>query len=116
MSPKTKYVVGLGAAAVSGAAVAQTDPFVDLLRAFSDLIDRHGLPVAISAVCVIASLWLIAYLLKHIFERHEAEVTRLVGLRDQLWDQYLSEKPSSQASPGPAAKPRPKQTTKRRRS
>lgn len=110
MSSRVKYGTGLVAAALGGAAAAQTDPFLDILRAFSDLIDRHGLPVAIAAVSVVGSLWLIGYLLNHIFERHEAEVNRLADLRDQLWSQYLSEKPSS-LPPVSKAETKPRKAT-----
>ena len=92
----TATAAGGAIAGASGVALAKDH---DLARhvfdSFIQILDKHGLPVAVCCFLITATVFFCWYLLRKLIQSKDAEIARLVQLRDQLWDQFLKERPSS---------------------
>jgi len=88
-------VVGLGAGAATSDAT-WADHLVDVLK---EVLDEHGLAVALVGILVPAALWLVYFLLKATLERSDDEIERLVDERNRLWDVVLEKRPTSTTTP-----------------
>ena len=89
------FLGGAASGAFAGASAADTEFHREVFRALVDILDKHGLPVALSFGLVLATVALVYYLLNKLIEGQNAEIRRLAGLRDELWEQYIRERPSS---------------------
>ena len=83
-----------------GAVAAKADWLKELVDAFRDTLDDHGLAVALVVVLVPAVLWLVRYLLVEIIKTKNDEIDRLIKERDRFLDQILQKPPSSRAKGG----------------
>lgn len=80
------------------AASVSDDIGQSLIDAFVKLATEQGLAVAISFMFVFSAVYLVRYLLNVTIKGKDEEIKRLVKLRDELWDQYIKERPGSGAS------------------
>ena len=92
-------VAGFLLGATGGAATANTDPANQVIEVVVKILTDHGLAVTLVLVFVAGTLWLVQFLLTRLIQSKDNEIQRLVVLRDELWDEFLKVKPSSEVEP-----------------
>jgi hypothetical protein len=88
------FGIGFGGVA-AGVVGADTEFAGKLLDAFVGILDQHGFEISIAVFLIVSTVALSWHLLREIIASKNAEIDRLSKLRDQLWDQYISERPRS---------------------
>jgi hypothetical protein len=83
------------ATGVGGAVAAEQDWLHELISAFTDLLDKHGLAVALSALLVVAALGLVWILLRETLKSKDAEDSASSREKNRLYDHVLHKRPSS---------------------
>jgi len=95
MGQTLKYL-GIGSGGVAAGVVASDTEFAaKLLDAFVEILNQHGFEISIAVFRIRSTAVLSWHLLREIIASKNAEIDRLSRLRDELWDQYISERPRS---------------------
>jgi H+/Cl- antiporter ClcA len=92
---RTATALGVFGGAVAGAVAAKKDWLNTLSKKFVQILDRHGLAVALVSVLVPAALFLVYFLLRQLINAMQGEINRLAEERDKLLGSVLKAVPNS---------------------